>query len=326
MSLKRVREAIEKNKSFLVSAHVNLEGDAIGSELALAHLLKLKGKSVAVVNDSRVPAEYSFMPAQEYLAGLNEVERQGRRFDAAILVDCSDMGRIGAVKALAERSRTIINIDHHISNARFADINWVVPHASSASELIFKLYKAEKARFDKTSALLLYVGLLTDTGSFRYSNTSPSTHRMAAELLKFGINARDIYSLIYEANPYSDMMALARAFTQLKRDAGGRVIWAKLKRDFFTKRKIKIDVSDQILGFARSVKGVEVAVIFKENLGDRREVRVNFRSAGKVDVAGIAASLGGGGHRTAAGCTVSGNIDNIQKKVLGMIREAIRKI
>jgi len=325
MSLKRVREAIRKNKSFLVTSHVNLEGDAIGSELALAHLLKLKGKYVVAVNDDKIPAEYSFLPGQRYLRDFKDIRQMKRSFDVAILLDCSTLERVGVVRDVLKRSKVVVNIDHHISNNKFGDINWVDPHASSTSEMIFKLYKAEGCAFDETSALLLYVGILTDTGSFRYSNTSSLCHRMAAELLKFGINAQRVYSLLYEMNSYSDMMALAEMLIRLKRDNTGRIIWVKLRKEFL-RRKIEIDISEHILNFARSIRGVEVALIFKENLGDTNEVRVNLRSAGRVDVSEIAAFLGGGGHKTAAGCTVSGSIDSVEKKVLRIVRKAVRSL
>jgi phosphoesterase RecJ-like protein len=189
--------------------------------------------------------------------------------------------------------------------------------------MVYKLYKKLRVPLDKASAICLYTGIFTDTGSFRYSNTTAFTHHAAAELLKFGINVPEIYKKVYEDIPFEDMKMLAKILTGMKADAAGRAIWFQLKHNLLRRKKLTFDLSEDILSFGRAVKGAEVVVLFKENLGVKDEIRVNFRSQGKVDVNKIASFFGGGGHRTAAGATIRGNIDQIRKKVLTKIRESL---
>ena len=182
MVLKRLLAELRKkqNKTFLVSSHINLEGDALGSELALASLLKRLGKKVFVLNQDSAPAEYSFLP------GLKSVihENSPLEYDVAILADCSDISRIGKITKVIKKDALMINIDHHISNTKFGDINWVEPYASCACEIVYKLFKHLKMKINKAEALLLYTGILADTGSFKYSATSSFTHKVASELLE----------------------------------------------------------------------------------------------------------------------------------------------
>lgn len=319
MSLKNVISAIKRNKIFLITTHTNLEGDALGSELAFAFLLKSLGKVAIIVNDDGIPLGY------EFLSGLNSVKRYKKNlninFDIFVTLDCSDLKRCGDAYKINKYKKPTLNIDHHISNAQFADVNWVEPGASSCAELVYKLFKAMKVKINRDTALALYAGILTDTGSFRYSTTSSFTHQMAADLLSFRINASEIYRNIYEKKPYNDMKLLTEILGGIKRTAGGKIAWVELKKPISRKKTISFDLSEKILSFVRSIKDVEVAILFKRIEGRANEVRVNFRSHGNIDVNKIAQYFGGGGHKTASGCTVKGSIIEVRRKVLNKIRE-----
>lgn len=321
MSLKKAVECIKKNKSFLITAHTNLEGDALGSELAFFNLLKSLGKKATIVNDDRLPSGYDFLP------GLGEVLRFQDRlkphsFDILTALDCSDLSRIGRVEKLNIHNKAVLNIDHHVSNTRFGEVNWVGLDSSSCCEMIFKLFKALKVPIDKETALCLYVGILTDTGSFRYTNTTSTTHKAVAELLKHKLNTAQIYKNIYENLPLEEMRLLTKILPQMRCELGGKIIWFQIKRGILKARKISIDLTDHILGFARAVKEAEVAVLFKENLKPRDGIKVNFRSQGKVDVNKIARFFGGGGHVSASGCTLKASLESARNKVLSKIRKA----
>ena len=324
MSLKNV-SALLKNKNykrFLITSHTNPEGDALGSELAFYALLNKLGKSAVVVNEDDLPYGYDFLPFNEkivkYRDNLKNIE-----FDCFAVMDCSDLSRTGEVYRMNSARKTILNIDHHISNRNFGDINWVEPAAASCSEMVYKLYKDLRVPFDKESALLLYTGILTDTGSFRYSNTSSFTHQAIAELMKFGLDVPRVYKNAYENIPFQDMRILAKILPGMRREAGGRVIWFQIKHNLLRNKKLSFDLSEHILSFGRAIKDAEVVVLFKENLGVTNEIRINFRSQGKVDVNKIAQYFGGGGHRTAAGATVKGKIDTIRRRVLAKIKKSL---
>jgi len=320
MSLKKIIRAINKYQKFLISSHVNLEGDAICSELALAELLKSKGKTVYIINDSKVPSVYKFLPK------INSLKcNRGNipNFDAAIIVDCSDIGRIGKVARLITEDKLIINIDHHIGNGTFADINWVKPNTSSTTEMIYDILKRCRHKINKEVAMLLYVGIMTDTGSFRYSNTTDYTHRVVADLLKHKLPINKIYRNIYESNPASDMRLFAQLLKNFKLDRTGQIAWLKIKGEVLLKNKIQIDLGEQFLAFLRSIKGVEVVLLFRE-LKNKNQVRVNFRSQGSVDVNKIAVSLGGGGHKSASGCTLKGGLKKAEDLVISKVKRAIK--
>jgi len=322
MSLKKLSAALKKQNNFLVSTHTNLEGDAIGAGVAFFMLLRALGKNAILMNSDRVPTSYRFLPLLENIRKFHK----GRfiPFDCLVLLDCSDLSRSGSIGGINLEGKTVINIDHHISNDYYGDINWVLPHLSSASEMVYLLYKKLGVSLNKDIATLLYVGILTDTGSFRYSNTSASTHKVAADLIDYGLDVVDIYRRIYEDITFGDMQLLNRIVSLMRRDPSGKAIWCEIPREL-VRRNDLLDISEQVLGCTRAIKGTEVVLLFKENLGTKNEIRVNFRSQGRVDVNKIAAFFGGGGHKTASGCTMKGTLATVRKKVLAKVRQALAK-
>ena len=317
MSLKKVVEAIKRNRSFLITAHVNLEGDAIGSELSLARLLRAAGKRVQIVNQDPAPLIYEFLPG---IKAIRQPKGKFPDFEVALVVDCSDLNRIGTVKKLIGKDKLVVNIDHHISNDNFGRINWVDPKTSSASEMVYEIYKKGKFRMDREAALLLYTGIVVDTGSFRYNNTTTHTHSVIADLLKYRIPVEKIYNSLYASLPLKEVKLLSRLLTGFKMDKSKRIIWLTLKRGAINEEKMKTDVSEYVFDFLRSVSGIEVALIFREI--DRNKVRINFRSMGKVDVSRVAAAFGGGGHVCASGCTINTDLGTSQRLVISKIQKA----
>jgi phosphoesterase RecJ-like protein len=286
-------------------------------------LLKKLGKNAVMVNEDELPYGYTFLPHGD------KIKKFGRRamrlkFDCMAVLDCSDLARPGEVAKLNTPGKPVLAIDHHISNDRFGDVSWVQPNASSTCEMVYRLYRNMRVPIDKDAALCLYVGISTDTGSFRYSNTSSETHRITSELLKHGLDVSSIYRNISENIPYQDMLLLTEILPGMKREAQGKLIWFQIRQSMLKNRKLCFDLSEHVLSFGRAIKDAEVVVLFKENLGVKDEIRVNFRSQGKVDVNKIAAYFGGGGHRTASGATIRGPLDSVRKKVLAKIKENLR--
>jgi phosphoesterase RecJ-like protein len=318
--LQKAAAAVKKYKSFLITAHTNLEGDALGSELAFYRLVRKMGKSALIVNEDSLPYGYDFLPDKDK---INRLDRYARRFkfECLAVLDCSDLRRTGEVYRLNSGHKPILNIDHHISNEKFGQVNWVEPYASSCAEMVFKLYKKLGVPLDRESATCLYTGIMADTGSFRYPNATASTHRIAAELLKFKLDIPFIYKNVYENIPFADMQLLIKILPCIRREAKGRLAWCTIRQSLLRNKKLSFDLTEHILSFARAIKDVEVVALFKKNLGVKDEIRVNLRSQGKVDVNKIASCFGGGGHRTASGATIHGKLDSVRKKVLAKIKE-----
>lgn len=324
MSLEKIINCIKNNKSFLITSHKNLEGDALGTELAFFRLLKAMGKKAIIVNEDRLPPRFDFLPGINNIKKFNKKNLKYIKFDCFVALDCSDLRRCGEVSRINIDNKIVLNIDHHRSNEKFGDIDWIEPGASSCSEMIYKLYKKLNVTIDKDTALLLYVGILTDTGSFRYANTTSLAHKIVAELLKYKLDIRGIYKYVYENITFYELRLLNKILPTIKFCHHGKVAWFQIDRNILKNKKISFDLTEYVLSFARAIKDVEVAVSFKENLGKKYQTRVNLRSEGKVDVNKIACFFGGGGHRTASGCTIKGKIEKVKRKVLNKIKKSLK--
>jgi len=323
MSPRKAIDCIKRNNNFLITTHTNMEGDALGSVLAFHRLLKALGKNASIITEDHIPYGYEFLP------GINKIRSLKKKvwktkFDALVLLDCSDLKRCGQVYKLNTKKCPLLNIDHHISNTRFADVNWIEPKAASCTQMVYRLYKELRLPLDKEIAMLLYIGILTDTGSFHYTNTNDLTHRITAELLSYGLDVAQIHRNIYENIPFEDIKLLSRILPTLARLDSGRIVWFQIKSEILRHHKIVFDLSEQILNFGRMIKDAEVVILFKENLKEKNEVRVNLRSHGDIDVNKIASYFGGGGHKTASGITMHGNIDRVTKIVLKKVRDSLK--
>jgi len=323
VSLKRICASIKKYNNFLITAHTNLEGDALGAELALYALIRKLAKQGIILNGDSIPYGYDFLPGIKRIRKL-DCNSPYIKFDCLVVLDCADLKRTGDVWRLNKGNKPILNIDHHISNRGFGDVHWVDAHASSCSEMIYRIYKQMRLSIGKPEAIAMYTGMMTDTGSFRYSNTTSFTHQAVAELLKFNINVPLIYRYVYENLALDETKLLIKLLPKINFSAQGKIAYFKLKRSMLKDGAMSIDLGDQLLSFARAIKGVEVVALFKESLAAKHQVRINLRSQGKVDVNKIAAVFGGGGHKTAAGCTAYGDTNQIIKDVLARIQQVLR--
>jgi bifunctional oligoribonuclease and PAP phosphatase NrnA len=216
-----VADKIKHGRSFLISAHVNLEGDALGSGLALYFLLKKLGKRPVICNNDPTPAIYRFLPGQEV---IRHVLHEDESFDAALIADCSDSSRTGRIKDYLSRAKCIINIDHHVSNTFFGDVNWVDSGAGSACEMLYKLCR-KFGVMDKDIALCLYTGIFTDTGKFTYASTTSDTHRITADLLKYKVEPSFVQEKLISACDLEDLVFIGRLMTHLKLDGKKKVCW-----------------------------------------------------------------------------------------------------
>lgn len=308
--IKKIIELLRENKRFLITAHMNLEGDALGSELATYLLLRKMNKQAIIYNHDSTPQAYSFLPHVKVIK--NELD-SSYAFDVALVLDCSDSFRTGKVKDYLSRAKIIVNIDHHISNTFFGDINWVDPKASSASEMIYRLCRELKV-MNRKIALCIYTGIFTDTGSFTYSNVSSRVHRITAELFRYKILPDKIYDSLHSFCQLNDIKFIGKILSSIKADPSGKIIWSLIR--YWPKKDY--DLTEVIFSIMRFLRDAEVFLLFKK-LG-KNKVRVNFRSRSKVDVNKVAKFFGGGGHKRASGTTMSGNLSSVEKKVITFIR------
>lgn len=313
MSLRKTVEIIRKSRSFILSTHTNVEGDALGSELAMFLLLKRLRKRVYIYNIDKTPFNYKFLPSSSKI----QVQPPSDKFDVGIILDCSDVSRLGKSKSAFFRARYLVNIDHHISNSRFGDINFVDPRASSVSELVFRIYKKFFPRIPGNVATCLYTGILTDTGCFTYSSVTPNLHRVVAELLASGISNSKIYHNIFTSFSPDDIAFIGKVLSGLKSDESKRLVWARANQ---WTDSLFGDLTESIFYNMRLIRDAEVFVLFKKI--SRSSIRVNFRSRGRIDVNKVAKFFGGGGHKNAAGATIQANrISSVEKDVITFIKK-----
>lgn len=324
--MRKVIEAIKKGKSFLITAHVNLEGDALGSQLAMKELLMSMGKKAFILDSDPVPEHYRFLPKAAEVS--DELDKAGA-FDAAIVLDCPTLERTGKVGDIIKaRAVPVINIDHHVSNEDFGDVNWVEPNASSAGEMVFRLFKETGVNMTKEVAISLYIAILTDTGSFNYDNTSRATHEIAGELLGYGLDPALVSENVYERRSVKDINLLGLVLATIRVNKKGTVAHLEVTKDMLNKTGADLAKSEGLINFARSIDGVRVAVLFKEDQKEKNRINISFRSKGDgdvIDVNRIASIFGGGGHTKASGCVVTGRMKEVKRKVLAKIEEEIKK-
>ncbi len=321
MSVKTIKKAIDRFDKFIISSHINPEGDAVGSQIAMASLLKRLGKEVLSLSESAVPHNLRFMKGSEAI--LKE-KPAGFDFDAAIILDSPSLKRIGKIAEYVTNEKPVINIDHHVSNESFAKYSWVEPEASSVGEMVYELFKAFKLKIDYDDAVAMYVAIMTDTGSFKYTNTSSRTHGIVAELIDTGVKPYEIFTEIYEMNSIEDTNLLGLALQTLKVADDRKISWLWVTKEMLKKTKASLEGTEGIINFARSIEGVQIAAFFRET-GTEGRVKVSFRSKGSFDVNKLAAFFGGGGHKTASGCTVAGKMEEVEVKVLKRARAMLEK-
>ncbi len=299
-----------------IISHEDPDGDAIGSSLgAYFGLMGVKG-GLAVLNPDPVPSHLLFLPGSEKI----EAVIPHQPFDLYLVLDCGDRSRVGNL--LANARGQIINIDHHESNSRFGDLNWVEGKASSTGEMVYRLlFQRMGFPLNTEAATSLYTAILTDTGSFRFSNTSPRALRIAGSLLKRSLPPAFIASQVYEDRSLGQLRALGDMLSRMEVEEEGKIAWGLITREMLARGQITLDETEGFVNFPRSLKGVEAAVVFKE-IGFR-EYRVSLRSKGGVDVAKVASVFHGGGHHNASGCSLSGDFSEVKEKVIGEIRRCM---
>ena len=309
-TIQEIITTIRFNQRFLVATHIRPDGDAVGSVLSMTHMLRLLGKQAEPYCHDPVPIAYRFLPAAQ---SIRDRVPQPSLYEVAILVDCGEFLRVGT--ALAEfisRVPFLISIDHHVSHASFGNIFWNKTSASSTCEMLYDLCLRLPLTIDADLATTLYTGLLADSGSFRFSNTNQRVLEIAANLVAAGAEPAFIAEQVYDSASVQSLRLLARTLATLSFFADDRLATAEMTQRMFSETATNPADAEGFINFLRSVKSVEMAMLFREGTDDK--IHVSMRSKGNVDVANFAQRQGGGGHRHAAAFEVSGTLETARSR------------
>ncbi|HST16069.1 MAG TPA: bifunctional oligoribonuclease/PAP phosphatase NrnA [Gaiellaceae bacterium] len=311
IDVQAVADAIRGNDAFVTVTHENPDGDALGSLLATTIALRELGKDVVMYlsGSAPTPAEYGFLDLSTLARELpSDFEER-----VLLALDCANEQRIGPDPAIVERARVVLNVDHHHDNSRFGDVNLVVDDASSTAEIVRDILSLLDVPLTPDMAEALYVALVTDTGRFQYSNTTPKALRLAADLVEAGADVHGIFRLVYETVQFAKLKLLARALERASVYEGGRIVVSYLLKNDFAEVGAEEPYSEGIIDYLRSVEGSEMVALIREPpRSDGPARRISLRSSrDEVDVSAIARAAGGGGHRQAAGFSSDLEIDEI---------------
>src|SRR3954454_8295348 len=314
--------ALKPGQRVCLTTHVNPDGDGLGSEAGLAHLLRAQGIDAVITNPTPTPPRFGFL--FEDLPGVDrtaEAVKELRRADLIVVLDISDLGRLGMLsETVRTRGVPVSCIDHHVSAGELpAGARYIDSEAAATGELVFELAVANDWPLTQRAARGLYVAILTDTGGFRFSNTRPRTLRIAAELLETGVDPEDIYLEVYARAPEGRPRLFAEALQTLVVEPEVGLAWVTVPPGAIERLGVSSDDLDGVVEFPRSIEGVRMALLFREVSQGR--IKVSLRSVGDVDVAAFAKPFGGGGHTKAAGLALHGSLAEVQATVLAAARD-----
>lgn len=313
----RIIEGIRENKTFCIVGHIRPDGDCVGSQLGLALALKAEGKKVTVWNEDEMPEKYAFLDPDRLL----QKPKAGQKFDCVIATDCASFERLGSVGSCVSDRKLFINIDHHASNTRYGDLNWVSPREPSSGELIYRLLKCAKWPITPQISDCLFTAVSTDTGSFQYPSTRPGTFHVGAELVTRGANLAKICDEVYQSYPLSRARLLKHVYSNFKLTHHDKVAYFWLKKADFARSGAESEDTEGLIDHIRAIAPVVIACVFEEV--EPELTRISLRSKDeKINVNEIAALFGGGGHRAAAGARIPGKPLAVQRKVLAAIKHA----
>lgn len=313
-------ELINRYNNIYICSHIQPDGDSLGSILALAMAIKkLKKKgNINVVKVDNIPSYFNFLPNIDII----EEKDVNQEVELFIALDSSDKERLGIGAEFLSKAKAVINIDHHVTNEFFGDINIVLPSSGSTCEIVYKIIKYMDIEIDRDIATCLYTGINTDTGRFMYSNTTYETHMIVADLIKTGIDINDININIYQNVSIERTRLLLEALNQLELHDNGKVGVVVVTQEMLEKTKASMEDTEGIISFVMGINTIEAACLLKEV--SYKEVKISLRSKKYVDVSKISAKFGGGGHIRAAGCTINDDLKTAKEMVLKEILANIR--
>ena len=314
----RIIESIRESKTFCIVGHIRPDGDCVGSQLGLTMALQNEGKKVCCWNEDSMPQKYEFLDPSKII----QKPKRGMEFDCVIATDAASFERLGTVGPCITDRKLFINIDHHQSNTRYADVNWISPKEPSTGELIFKLLSAANWPITKPIADCLFTAVSTDTGSFQYSTTRPSTYHVAGELVRRGADLAKICDEVYQSYPLSRARLLRHVYSHFRLTHNNQIAYFWLKKADFTRTGADSQDSEGLIDHIRAIAPVVVACVFEELEPELTRISLRSKSE-KINVNEIAAEFGGGGHTAAAGARIPGKPMAVQRKVIAAVKRAL---
>jgi len=315
-NLREIAGILKEKNDFLIASHVRPDGDSIGSQLAMGLILERLGKRFEIINPDTPQKRFDFLPLfKKIKTSFNEEPL----FSVSIILDCGKWSRIGEVERIARKSPVIVNIDNHKDSSCIGNFNYITSGVSSTGEIIFSLLPLVGLEPDKEIATALYVAILTDTGRFRYSNTGPETHRVAARLLETGISSEYIAGNIMAQETPASLKIYSEIRNTLS--TSNKIAWysvSSLIQEKITSGKIEIE-SDRLFDELRTLKGYDIFILFT-HMGERK-IRASFRANSGIDLSSVAGFFGGGGHPQACSCIIEGNLLQVQEVVIEKVQE-----
>jgi phosphoesterase RecJ-like protein len=318
---------VARHQRFLLTTHVNPDGDAIGSEVATARWLRAAGKTVRVLNDSPTPRAFGWLadegPVEQYTEAL--AETRFAEADALVVIDTGNKQRIGRLADhIGRHAIAVAIVDHHVTHDGFGQVNVIEPQCAAAAVLVYELMREAGVAVDDVSAIALYVGLATDTGNFRYSNTDARALRMAADLVEQGVDVSDVMSRVHQSAPPGRLRFFGEALSALEMRHGGQLVVLEATPEQFQRHGLSGADTEGLVDLPRAIEGVEAVALFSEVEPDR--VKVSLRSTGRVNIDGVCARLGGGGHPHAAGVMLRGPREQARARVLPELERLLSEL
>jgi len=321
-TLAEIGAALRAQQRFAILSHVRPDGDALGSQLALALSLQQLGKDVTVWNEDGLLEKYNFLPGGER---LTQPPSEPQDFDVAVALDTATQNRLGTAGESVRHAGTWINIDHHPSNPGYGDLVYIDPTSPATGQILFELIKSENLPMDGAIAENLFIAISTDTGSFQYPNTTARTFEIGAELVRGGVDVGHISQLLYENYPRRRTELLRELLGTMRFDANGQIASFSLSLKVAAELGVRAEDNEGLIDHLRAIRGVIVAVFFEE-LADGK-VRVSMRSKNEeVDVSAICQKFGGGGHKLAAGARVRGTLAEVEQRLLQAICQEVKSL
>jgi phosphoesterase RecJ-like protein len=314
----RIIESIRESRTICIVGHIRPDGDCVGSQLGLTLALQSEGKKVSCWNEDRIPEKYDFLDRD----GIIQKPKPGLKFDCVIATDAASFERLGSVGRCVADRKMLINIDHHESNTRYGDLNWVSAREPSTGELIFRLLKIAKWPITNRIADSLFTAVSTDTGSFQYATTRPGTYHVAGELVRRGANLAKICNEVYQSYPLSRARLLRHIYSHFRLTHKDQIAYFWLKKTDFARTGADTSDTEGLIDHIRAIASVVVACVFEEIEPELTRISLRSKSA-EVNVNEIAAQFGGGGHPAAAGARIPGKPLSVQRRVVAAVKKAL---
>ena len=317
MVMNQILKKIKESKKIAVSFHTSPDGDSIGSSLGLLIGLRALGKEVYIVSKEQAPENLKFLPCAEEVGITTDVLEHT---DLIVILDCGNLARVNSDTSIENFNISKINIDHHASNDLYGDFNYVDTNASAVGEIIYQMLQLLSVKITKEMATCLYVSLLTDTSSFRHSNTTALTHTIAGDLINAGVNFSKVHTLVFDNKSLSETKVLARVLENMYLVFDGKIAVLKVTKELISALGADEKDASDLISYGLKIKGVEVALLLKES---EKGIKISLRSKNDADVRQVAEIFGGGGHKKAAGALMDGTIEGCEEKIIALLEKEL---